>query len=331
MRQAMTSLAEDDVITFDPSISGTITLGSSLPPINVDNILILGPVSLSVTIDGNSQYQIFNIQADRTKIRNLILNNGANASFGGAVYVAPTLSAELKNLTVNACSGSLCQNPVYIDNSAFAHLINPSFTSGSGADLYIANGSAILENRNLLSSPSLFIDGTGDIVNKGPGPIHYTAFSNPIAILLDNASGVCTFVGNTSSILINNGSLQGNYSAAYIADMGTVLPGTTAIGSITTSGDYIQSSSGNLQIKITPTGTSDTINAGGNVYSEGVLTLLPQTGSYLSGTSYTIITAAGTINTPFSKTVCSVADFPISILYHNQTIEVLITDNFVVD
>lgn len=326
LRDAMLAVVDDDVITFDSSLSGTISLASSLPTITAENLSIVGPASLAVAIEASSLYQIFNIQADSAKIKNLILRNGASATFGGAVFVAANLSAYLTNLSIHACSGSNCQDPIYIDDSGFANIINPAFVAGSGADIFFVNSSAIIQNTNTLTTPTMLIDGSGVIETKGPGGVSLVAFSNPIALVIYNQSGTCTFSGNTSSILIANGTINGTFTTGYIGNTGVIQPGNGGTGSITSTTNYDQAADGNLEIKITASGTSDTVSVSGNFYPEGVLTILPQSGSYTVGTSYTIVTSA-LINNTYPSVICPITGFPFAVVYHADSIEIVITNN----
>lgn len=327
LREAMLIAVDDDVITFDASLIGTISLGSSLPMITAGNLSILGPNSLAVAIDGNSQYQIFNIAADQAKITNLSLNNGANASFGGAIFVATNLDATLNNVSINACSSSICQSPIYIDDGAFISFINPAFTSGIGPDISFVNASAKLQNNTILS-PTIYIDGSGAIETEGPGSLSLLGFSTPISLLIYNQSGTCAFSGTTSSVVVAHGTVTGNFNAQYIANIGTIQPGNNGIGSITSLNDFIQSPDGNLQIKITAGGTNDLVDISGNFYPRGVLTILPQAGSYTAGTRYTFVTTTGGINSSFDSVICPIEGFPFVVVYHSNFIEIVITNNW---
>lgn len=329
LREAMLAAVDDDVITFDSGITGIITLGSSLPPITAKNLLISGRYSMGITIDGASQYQIFNIMADEVHIMNLTLSNGSNASFGGAVYVGPSLNTRLDNLDIISCAGSNCQSPVYIDDGGFIHFVNLSFSSGSGPDIYFVNASAILHNLNH-PPPVIHINGSGIAELKGPGRIDLVAFSDPIGILIYNHSAECIFTGTTSANLISVNSIAGNYTARYIASIGSTKPGNDTFGSIASSLDYIQTTDGTLFIKIDDSGSHDSLNVGHNLYPFGTLTILPESGNYTAGTSYTIITVAGKINNPFTTVTCPIANFPFTVVYRDNSIEIVITANFTI-
>ncbi len=326
LRDTMLTAAEDDIITFDSSLSGSIVLASSLPTITVDNLLIYGPNSLDISIDGGSLYQIFHIANDQVTIANLNLINGADPALGGAVYVEAGWNAALTSVNITSCSGANCASPVYLNDSAYINIVNSSFTSGIGPDLYLVNSSATITNTNSLITSTLQIDGVGVVETKGPGSVNIQAFSTPIDIVIYNHSGTCQFSGTTDDIVIANGTLMGTFTSYYVASSGTIQPGDpNTLGTVTSNGSFVQDTTGNLQIKITPSGTNDLVAITGSLYPEGTLTILPQSGMYIAGTSYTIITTTQPIDRSFPSILCPITGFPFSVIYHPNSIEIVIT------
>ena len=75
----------NDSISFDPSLSGTITLTSALPAIS-QNLTITGPGQSVITIDGVGSYRPFMVNSGITlNISNLTLSRGQNTN-GGLIY-----------------------------------------------------------------------------------------------------------------------------------------------------------------------------------------------------------------------------------------------------
>jgi hypothetical protein len=81
--------ATDDTISFDPSVTGTITLGgASLPITGNHGLTITGPGSSSLTISGNDASQIFSITAptgNNIAISGLTITHGSSSTPGGAI------------------------------------------------------------------------------------------------------------------------------------------------------------------------------------------------------------------------------------------------------
>jgi hypothetical protein len=75
----------NDSITFDPSLSGTITLTSALPAIS-QNVNITGPGQSVISIDGAGAYRPFMVNSGITlTLSNLTLKRGQNTN-GGLIY-----------------------------------------------------------------------------------------------------------------------------------------------------------------------------------------------------------------------------------------------------
>ena len=83
--------AEADTITFDASVTGTITLTSALPSVS-ENLTVTGPGSSSLTIDGVALYKVFHILSSKSlTLSGLTLTRGQNVN-GGLISVNGTAS-----------------------------------------------------------------------------------------------------------------------------------------------------------------------------------------------------------------------------------------------
>lgn len=90
------------IITF--SVTGTITLASSLPAINV-LLDISGPGSSQLTVNGNNN-QVFSISSGAAMISGLTIANGYTSGNGGAITNAGTLTVSNCNFSNNAAGSS---------------------------------------------------------------------------------------------------------------------------------------------------------------------------------------------------------------------------------
>ena len=76
-------LAGGSTILF--ATSGTISLESALPAISLD-VDMVGPGALDLTVNGNSAYQVFDIESIATAtISGLTISNGFSATSGGGI------------------------------------------------------------------------------------------------------------------------------------------------------------------------------------------------------------------------------------------------------
>jgi uncharacterized protein with beta-barrel porin domain len=328
----MQSAGNYDFVTFDSSLSGTISLQSSLPQVNAA-MTITGPQSGQVVIDGQSLHQIFNIGSSGASISNLRLLNGFSVSSGGAVYVSPSQSVQLSHLYISPCPGGTgCNMPVFVDNSATITAGDVSFAqleSSLTTDILLNDSTYILDS-DLSSMLPLRMDGTGNLIKQGSGTVELSTLSSPADISLNVNEGTLIFTGNLSepAIVGSAGILMGNSSVLYLVNNGVVGPGS-GIGVISMSGDYNQS--GALQIEISPAGgTSDLLQVSGNATLGGSLELLPQTTSaYFKGTKYTVLTTGGAVTGRFSSTASALPGVRYEINYLDQSVEIEILNNVI--
>ena len=112
-----------DVITFAPSLTGkTITLSGFDLPVT-DNLAVVGPGQTLLTVDGNSQTDVFNVSAGvqavfsdltvshgaNSAIRNagtatlerVTVSNSAGVGYGGGIYNTGTLTVDASMISGN--------------------------------------------------------------------------------------------------------------------------------------------------------------------------------------------------------------------------------------
>jgi hypothetical protein len=152
LRQAITSSQQPgnagSTITFASGLSGTITLGSTLPTI-VQPTTIAGPGAGQITIDGNDAYRVFYVNAgatDDVSISGLTIANGNTAAFGGAGILVNQADLRLDHAVVtgNETTGQgggvamVSGGSLTIENSTISDNI-----SSRGSGVYTANSSHV--------------------------------------------------------------------------------------------------------------------------------------------------------------------------------------------
>ena len=179
--QEANAAAGDDTITFDPSLSGAISLASALPDLN-SNLSITGPGASILAVQrsvagGTPNFRIFNIPIGITiSISGLTLSFGRVDNDGGAIFNSGTLTltdSVLRNnradsggaimsvggSTLNISRTSITQNTT-IGGSAAGILSQGTFTmtdstvSGNtvSGGLFIGGGSTIIANCTISSN-----------------------------------------------------------------------------------------------------------------------------------------------------------------------------------
>ena len=330
LRQAMQSAQTYDFIVFDPSLSGTIALQTSLPTVSAA-YSIVGPTSGLVTVDGQSMNQIFNVTASGASISNLFLSNGMSLSNGGVLNLGSGMTLSLTNVYIAPCSSTGCNMPVFVRDGATLNTDNVSFAtmqSGSSVDIFLGGSTYVLDT-DLASMPALSIDGSGTIVKEGSGTVQLIAPNSSTDIALQVNDGTLVFTGTLTepAIVGTAGTLMGSHSVLYLVNNGVVAPGNS-IGTISVTGDYNQS--GVLQIDIAPDGTSDLLQVGGNAFLGGPLVLTPaQTSAYFKGTKFSFLTVGGAVNGSFSSVTSVLPGVRYKVNDLGQLLEIELLNNVI--
>jgi hypothetical protein len=112
----------NSTITFAPSVTGSITLGSALPDLK-EGETIKGPGADVLTIDGNNAQQAFSVAAGggAVSISGLTVANGSGA--GGAITsqsASPPLTLSKMAVSGNAGKGVVAAGQIAIDDSTIS-------------------------------------------------------------------------------------------------------------------------------------------------------------------------------------------------------------------
>ncbi len=184
-------------------------------------------------------------------------------------------------------------------------------TSGGivGPSISVARGATLAFDRSDLLTYGGTISGSGSLIQQG---------ASTSMLILNGGSG-----GFTGMTTVGSGSLEaggadhsgaalgGNVTVSSggtlmghgtiggnLGNSGIVQPGGT-IGVLTVAGNYAQAGAGTLTIQITPNAAAgpgvgyDQLRVGGTANPAGTLSILHDSGAYMVGSRYTILTASG--------------------------------------
>ena len=164
------------------------------------------------------------------------------------------------------------------------------------------------------------ISGSGEVYFEGGGC--YTLKNKQ---LYSGKTFVCDaeliLAGDIQDIEIQKGaSLRGNGSVRHVFNKGRISPGNS-IGNIQVNGNFVQTSSGLLEVEVSSRGESDQIFILGDAQLAGRLQIRPQNGSYRKGVLYTFLNA-NSIEGTFSDVL---SDYPglFSLIYNEQNLQLL--------
>lgn len=327
LREAILNAQEGAVLIFPPTMSGTIVLQSPLPDI-AKRISIIGPTEGTLVIDGSSTYQMFTISGSFPSISNLHLSNGATTS-GGVISIQSNAALALSNVTVTHDDNAF-EPRILLDKGATLRshdlrFSNPEITSKD--HIYFQAESTHVLDSDTSIQPIMVVDGSPSYVKQNDGTVtFYTLSTMDAPMRIDE--GTLIFNGKTKEqiTVLSHGTLRGSSSCASLVNLGTVKPGNS-VGTITISGDYIQT--GTLEIQLEPSGGSDLLQIGGNAKLDGPLVFNPQSGVFFKGETFTFLDAAGTITGTFTSVSSTFDGIDYALQYFPHSIQVEILKNAV--
>jgi len=190
---AANGTATSDLIQF--SLSGTITLGSSLPGIlSAGGALTIDGAGRNVIVSGADSNRHFFIDTGANlTLKNLELKNGYSGDIGGGIYNKGTLEVEnstiTSNRTENDGGGIYSEGTLTLDNVS---VTDNTTDVSDGGGLYIESGEAHIIDCNFQGNTATYSGGA--IYNDGDLEVINTIF------FLNNAFG-----GNGGAIFTESG------------------------------------------------------------------------------------------------------------------------------
>ena len=235
-----------DNIVFQSGITGTISLGSTLPLITDGSLTITGPTSSpGITIDGGGTMQLIEVNSGATlNLGFLTLANGSatltnpSNGFGGGILNEGTLT--VTNSTFSGNSASIDGGAIYNDFGVLT-ITNSTFSSNSAS----IDGGAIYNDFSPLTVTNSTFSGNSATFDGG------AIFNEEGVITATNG----TFSGNSGNS--GGGAFYNEFGSITVN--GTILAslsGGNCDGSIIDDGGYNISDDASCGFTIAPSGTS---------------------------------------------------------------------------
>ncbi len=239
--------AGHDLITFDASLSGTMSL--TLGQLVIDSDLTIeGPGAGTLTIDADDASRIFYITGDVTAILSGMTLTDGYATYGGAVYTGSGSDVTLRELTVSGNTASNYGGGVF---TGYAEsLVIESCTITSNDSGYYGGGVAGYSDRVYIYDTTV---SENKAVRYGAGvAFYYETLEMVDCVVSDNVFSSDTYSGYGAGLFLYGGAVTtitgttiennqadaaGEYSAAYGGAIATINGAATYLVDCTISGN----------------------------------------------------------------------------------------------
>lgn len=245
------------------------------------------------------------------------VGGGGGSAFGGAVFVRAGGSLTIVDSTFNG--GQLTAG-------TGGTAISTTGANGQAAasGVYIMSGTAL--NYSVITTAGSItladtIAGAGALEKLGDGALlltgnnTYTGGTTVSAGRLAVNNGLLGNVTvSTAGVLGGTGGITGD-----LFNQGIVAPGNS-IGTLTLTGNYVQSAGSSLEIEINDAGQTDVLNVLGNVTLSGTVDVKAAPGAYANNASYTFLTYTGSLTGTFSGITDDLAFFNAVMFQNGQNL-----------
>ncbi len=183
----------------------------------------------------------------------------------------------------------------------------------------VANAGTLAFARSDAVSFAGAISGAGTLTQAGGGTLRLTGNSSAFAGTTQVRAGTLAVDGRLGGALaVGSGArLQGNGSvgATTVQAGATIAPGNS-IGTLSVNGNYVQQAGSTYAVEIDPSGASDRIAVSGTATLQGgTVAVSKAAGTYLPGTSFDILTAAGGVSGRFDALTQDLPFVDLSLRY----------------
>jgi CSLREA domain-containing protein len=317
----------NDAISF--SVTGTITLGSTLPEVTDSQLIITGPVAPGVTIDGGGipfelglgapvlqGVQVMQVASGAAlNINHLTIADGANsgATFGGGIRNNGTLTVSNSTFSGNEC-GNLAFGGGAIYSEGTLTVTDSTF-SGNACGEVAFGGGAIYSKGSLTVTGSTF---SGNACNQALGGAIYNAGSLTVTNTTFSRNGAAPFSGesgragaggaiyNGGTTKVTNNTFSDNFGLATggaIYNVGRLtVTNSTFSGNLTSAGPFAGPGAG-IRNSGTLTVTNSTFSGNGGGAGGGIFN-----DSFASLKNTILATSSGGFATPPSNCSGTITD-----------------------
>lgn len=170
----------------------------------------------------------------------------------------------------------------------------------SSRSIAIGGGGATIDTATHTAVLNGVLSGTGSLAKTGAGTLTLGG-TNTFSGATTVSAGTLRVNGSIASdpTIAAGATLGGTGTVGSVVVSGTVAPGNS-IGTLNVSGSYTANAGSVLEIEVDDAGNSDRVAATGAAALDGTIHYRLAPGSYVAGTTYTVLTAGGGVTGQFS-------------------------------
>ena len=232
----------------------------------------------------------FDTNADNPNARSVTFDQASDGTFSGTITGLGSV-AKIGSGTLTLAG----DNTYSRGTTVSAGTLRGTTRSLQGA---IASTAALIFDQAFDGAYAGSLSGSGTLAKNGTGRVNLTGTSSVGGGTTINAGALAVNGHLTSNVVINqNGTLagSGNVTGNIVVNGGTIEPGNS-IGHLTIDGNFTFNA-GTYGVEVNARGDSDRIAVVGAGHTvtirAGTLQVLPEAGTYVPNTTYTIVTSAG--------------------------------------
>ena len=179
----------------------------------------------------------------------------------------------------------------------------------------IVNNAAVVFNQTSSGTYAGIMSGTGSMTLQGGGTLTLTganSFTGPTTV---NGSTLVVNGSLAGSVTMNGGTLGGNGTVGTLVANGAVLAPGNSIGTLNVNGGFTHNG-GVYAVEVNAAGQNDRINVTGAATLNGAaVQVVAAAGTYATGTTYTILSAAGGVSGTYAGVTSNFAFMTPSLSY----------------
>ncbi|MBD8880802.1 autotransporter-associated beta strand repeat-containing protein [Rhodanobacter sp. 7MK24] len=312
-------------------LGGTTISGGTL---SVSSDANLGDSSGSLAFNGGTLANTasFNTARNITLAGGGLFDTVGNLTVSGNIDGSGALIKDGAGYLVLAGTGTYAggttvnQGTLQIGNNGTTGSIAGNVTIGVHGVLAFFRSDAF-EFTGAISGSGTVVQGAGALILDGnsSGFAGTTTVQAGMLEVGDAGTPLATLGGNVT--VASGGTLRGHGTiGGNVTNDGTLWAGGS-IGTLTVRGNYTQAPDGVFEVEATPAGQATLLSVGGTANLAGTALVLADAGTWMSRTSYTVLTAAGGINGQFASASSSLPFLTPMLAYGTTTVTLSLQRN----